>query len=152
MRRAHAQVRRPNRFAKEAGITAYELMLILNPEAPVERHEEIVERVRKIIVDDGGSVDHVNDWGRRKIAYPMAKQTDGMFVILTCTASSTALDEAERVLTISKDVVLRSRRIKLTRAQSELALVQGAPAPVDERPDAEARPRGGPRGGRRRPR
>ncbi len=152
MRRAHARPGDPKRSAKEAGITAYELMLILNPDVPGELHEEIVERVRKIIVDDGGSVDHVNDWGRRKIAYPMAKQADGMFVILTCKASAAALDEVERVLTISKDVVLRSRRIKLSRSQAELALVQGAPAPVDERPDPEARPRGGPRGGRRRPR
>lgn len=126
-------------------------MLILNPDAPGERHEEIVERVRKIIVDGGGTVDHLNDWGRRKIAYPMAKQSDGVFVVLTCQTTSEQLDEAERILTISKDVVLRARRIRLSRAQGELALAQGAPPPVDERPEPEARPRGGPRGGRRRP-
>ncbi|MBI2684320.1 MAG: 30S ribosomal protein S6 [Actinobacteria bacterium] len=127
-------------------------MLILNPDVSGERHEEIVERVRSIITEGGGRIDHMNDWGRRRIAYPIAKHVDGQFFVLTCASTSTALDEVERVLTISKDVVLRSRRIRLTRAQAEFALANGAPTPVDERPEPDARPRGGPRGGgRRRP-
>ena len=127
-------------------------MLILNPDLPGERHEEMIERVRSIITEAGGTVDHLNDWGRRKIAFPIDRQADGTFIVITCHADAATLDEVERVMTISKDVVLRSTRIKLSRAQTEFAMANGAPAPVDERPEPDSRPRGGPRGPRRRPR
>ncbi len=112
----------------------------------------MIERVRSIITEAGGTVDHLNDWGRRKIAFPIDRQADGTFIVITCHAEAATLDEVERVVTISKDVVLRSTRIKLSRTQTEFAMANGAPAPLDERPEPDSRPRGGPRGPRRRPR
>jgi len=125
-------------------------MLILNPEAPAERQEEILARVRQLIVDGGGQVDHVNDWGRRKIAYPMAKQPDGTYAVITCSAAAETLDELSRVFAISKDVVLRALPIRLSAAQAERARTHGAPAPVDDRPEEPRAARGGGRGGGRR--
>jgi small subunit ribosomal protein S6 len=127
-------------------------MIILNPDAAEERKQEIIERVQQLVVDSGGAVDHVNDWGRRKIAFPMAKQPDGQYVVITCSGRPAALEEIERVLSIAKDVVLRAMFIRLNPTQAERARQQGAPAPVDDRPEGEPRPqRAGRGGGRRRP-
>jgi small subunit ribosomal protein S6 len=123
-------------------------MLILNPEAPEERHEELLARCQQLITDGGGTVDHVDRWGRRKIAYPMVKQGDGIYVVITCTAATEALDEMERIFAISKDVVLRALPIRLNRAQAERAKAHGSPVPADDRPD-ERPPRSGGRGGDR---
>jgi small subunit ribosomal protein S6 len=125
-------------------------MLILNPEAPAERQEEILARVRQLILDGGGQVDHMNEWGRRKIAYPMAKQADGAYTVFTCSATAETLDELGRVFAISKDVVLRALPIRLNPAQAERARTHGAPVPVDERPEEPRAPRAGGRGGGRR--
>lgn len=124
-------------------------MLILNPEATEERHEELLARAQQLIVDGGGKVDHVNRWGRRKIAYPMVKQPDGIYVVITCSAATESLDEMARIFAISKDVVLRALPIRLNTAQAERAQTQGAPVPADDRPDEPRAPRGGGRGGDR---
>jgi small subunit ribosomal protein S6 len=134
-------------------ISSYEIMLILNPEADESRQEEILERVRQLIAASGGEVSHVDDWGRKRIAYPMHKQPEGRFVVVSCDTTPGALDEIGRVMAINKDVVLRALPIKLNRVQAERARAHGAPAPVDDRTEGESRSRPGGRGGRsRRPR
>ena len=128
-------------------------MIILDPDADEEQQQEILERVQQLIRDGGGAVEHVNDWGRKKIAYPIRKHADGRYVVITSEGEPTALEEIERVLSIS-DVVLRAAFIRLNSAQAERARSVGAPAPVDAHPEGERRPeRGGRAGGRgRRPR
>ena len=142
------------RDTMEAGIHPYEIMIILDPEADEEQQQEILERVQQLIRDGGGTVEHVNDWGRRKIAYPIRKHGDGRYVVITSEGVPTALEEIERVLSIS-DVVLRAFFVRLNRAEAERAHAGGAPAPVDMHPEGDSRPQrggrtGGPRG--RRPR
>jgi small subunit ribosomal protein S6 len=123
-------------------------MMIFNPEADAERHQEILARVTQLIQDGGGEVANTAEWGRRKIAYPIAKQGDGLYVIVSCTTSPPVLEEISRVLAISKDIVLRALPIKVTPAEIEAVVKAGGiPQPVDERPEGESRPRGGRRGG-----
>ncbi len=131
-------------------------MIILNPDADEEQQQEILERVQQLITDGGGTIAHVNDWGRKKITFPMEKRPDGRYVIITCTGEPTSLPEIERILSINKGVVLRALFIRLNSAEFERASATGAPAPVDahpegERPQRGGRPGGG-RGGGRRPR
>ena len=129
-------------------------MIILNPDADEEQQTEILERVQQLIRDGGGTVHHVNDWGRRKLAFPMEKRADGRYVVITCTGEASSLPEIERVLSINKGVVTRALFTRLNRAEAERALANGAPAPVDTHPEGEARPQRGRAGGRggRRPR
>lgn len=136
-----------------SGIHPYEIMIILDPDADEEQQQEILERAQQLIRDGGGTVEHLNDWGRRKITFPIRKHGDGRYVVVTCQGDPSSLDEIERVLSIS-DVVLRAMFVRLNRGQAERALAQGAPAPVDTHPEGESRPqRGGRPGGRgRRPR
>jgi small subunit ribosomal protein S6 len=124
-------------------------MIILNPDADEEQQQEILERVQQLITAGGGSVDHVNDWGRKKITYPMEKTPDGRYVVITCTGEETSLPEIDRVLSINKGVVLRSLFIRLNSAEAERAHANGAPPPVDMHPEGERPQRGGRPGGGR---
>ena len=121
-------------------------MMILNPDADQEQQAEITSRVRTLVEDGGGTVTDVAEWGRRPIAYPVRKHADGVYVIVTCQASAAVVDEISRVLSISKDTVLRAMPFRLSESELEHVKANGVPLPVDDRP-AEERPRGG-RGGR----
>ncbi|MEO2057537.1 MAG: 30S ribosomal protein S6 [Thermoleophilia bacterium] len=130
-------------------------MMILSTEADGEKHAEAISRVRSLVEDAGGTVDDVAEWGRRAIAYPVQKQSDGVYVIITCQTSPEAIDEIGRVMAISRDVVLRAMPFRLSEAELATVQANGVPEPVDERPEREERPRGGRRsggGGRRRDR
>lgn len=121
--------------------------MILSAEADAEQHAEAVSRVRSLVEDAGGTVDDVAEWGRRKIAYPVRKQVDGIYIIVTCQTTPEVVDEISRVLSISKDVVLRAMPFRLSEAELATVQANGVPMPVDERPEREERPRGGRRGG-----
>ena len=133
----------------EAGIHPYEIMIILDPEADEEQQQEILERVQQLIRDGGGAVEHLNDWGRRKIAYPIRKHGDGRYVVITSEGVPTALEEIERVLSIS-DVVpaglLRAAEPHRGRAGARV----GGPGPGQHPPRGRLPPAAGQ--GRRPPR
>jgi len=128
-------------------IHPYQIMMILNPDADQEAQAEITSRVRTLVEEAGGTVNDVAEWGRRPIAYPVRKHADGVYVIVTCEASSAAVDEVTRVLGISKDVVLRAMPFRVSESELEAVKANGVPLPVDDHP-AEERPRGGRGGGR----
>ena len=123
-------------------------MIILNPDADEEQQEEILSRVQQLVRDGGGTIEHVNDWGRKKISFPMAKHLDGRYVVITCTGDPSSLAEIERILSISKEVVLRALFIRLNRNEAERVRASGSPAPVDTHPEGERPQRGGRGGGR----
>jgi small subunit ribosomal protein S6 len=89
----------------------YEILLMLDPELPDERQTEIVSRVRENIERAGGTWDGHDVWGRRKLAYEIDHKTDGVYHLLTMTATPEALDEVSRVLKIT-DGVMRHMAVK----------------------------------------
>ena len=93
-------------------INKYELMLIVNPNADEERQKEIVERLRTTVEKDKGQVAGIDEWGKKKMAYEIKKETEGVYTVITFTASPQTLAEVERVLGIT-DEVLRVKTIRL---------------------------------------
>ncbi|MSO43977.1 MAG: 30S ribosomal protein S6 [Thermoleophilia bacterium] len=127
--------------------TPYQIMMILSAESDAEQQAEMVSRVRSLVEDAGGTVDDVAEWGRRKIAYPVRKQADGIYFVVTCQTSAAVIEEISHVMAISKDVVLRAMPFRLSTAELVAVQTNGVPMPADERPEREDRPRGGRRGG-----
>ena len=120
-------------------------MIILNPDADEEQQQEILERVQQLIRDGGGEIDHVNDWGRRKIAYPIHKHDDGRYVVITSHRRARRA-RRDRARALHQRTWCCGRFfVRLNRAEAERARAAGAPAPVDTHPEGESRP---PRGGR----
>jgi small subunit ribosomal protein S6 len=92
----------------------YEVLLMLDPELPEERGNEIVARIREQAEADGGSWDAHEPWGRRRLAYEIDHKAEGVYHLLLFTAAPTALEEITRVLKITDGVMrhLAVRRVK----------------------------------------
>jgi small subunit ribosomal protein S6 len=103
-----------DRGKEESGtVTDYEVLLMLDPELPEERGNEIVARVREQVEGDKGTWDGQQPWGRRRLAYEIDHKTDGVYHLLTFSAEAATLDEVSRVLKITDGVMrhMATRRI-----------------------------------------
>ncbi|MGB2953396.1 MAG: 30S ribosomal protein S6 [Gaiellaceae bacterium] len=96
-------------------MTNYEILLMLDPELPDERQNEIVSRVREQIEQSGGSWQAHDVWGRRKLAYEIDHKNEGSYHLLTFAAGPEALAEVSRVLRIT-DGVMRHLAVRQPKA------------------------------------
>ena len=60
----------------------YELVFIVHPELDENAFTELVNRIKAWVTDDGGEIAKTDIWGRRKLAYPIRKQSEGLYVLL----------------------------------------------------------------------
>ncbi|MDX6480977.1 MAG: small subunit ribosomal protein [Gaiellaceae bacterium] len=127
-------------------MTSYEILLMLDPDQAEARQDEIVARAREQVEKGGGTWQSHDPWGRRRLAYPIAKKEEGVYHLVVFDADGPTLDEVTRVLKID-DAVLRhmaTRHIAGSRTgapRDEGAAPVAAPAPAapaDEAPAAEA--------------
>ena len=79
-------------------------MLIVYPNAEDDRQKEIVDRLRATVEKDGAIVS-IDEWGKRKMAYEIKKETEGVYSVITFTATPETLAEVERVLGITDEVI-----------------------------------------------
>ncbi len=115
----------------------YEILLLLDPELPEDKQGVVVERVRTLIEQGGGAVERHDAWGRRKLAYPIAKKDEGVYHLVSFTATTETLDELGRVLKIDDDVLrhLATRRLEGGPAEP---IAVGAPIGDDASTPADA--------------
>jgi small subunit ribosomal protein S6 len=114
-------------------VNDYEILLLLDPELPDERQNEIVTRTRETIEKGGGTWADHQPWGRRRLAYEIAHKTDGAYHLLTFDAAPETLDEVSRVLRIT-DGVMRHLAVRRVKGAS-----MRPPDPTHEEPRREAR-------------
>jgi small subunit ribosomal protein S6 len=110
----------------------YEVMLMLDPDLPEERQDEIVSRVRENIERAGGTWGGNEPWGRRKLAYEIEHKTDGVYHLLTFQAAPEALEEVSRVLKIT-DGVMRHLAVRRTATRPARPVENSA----EQRQDSE---------------
>ncbi len=106
----------------------YEILLMLDPETPEERHDEIIARTRELIEKGGGTWLSHDPWGRRRLAYEIDHKTDGVYHLLQFDAAPETLDEVTRVLKITDGVM----RHMATRRPKGGGRVAPPPQPVFE--------------------
>ena len=90
----------------------YEMMVILDPEVDERAVGASLDQYLAVVKADKGTVDKVDIWGRRKLAYPIKKRSDGIYAVITFTASSEAAKELDRQLNLNEDV-LRTKLLRL---------------------------------------
>ena len=88
-------------------ISKYETVFIINPELDEEATKALVEKFTGLITDNGGTVDSVNEWGKRRLAYPIDDLNEGYYVLVNFTAERHVSAELDRVFNIT-DGILRS--------------------------------------------
>ena len=89
----------------------YELMVILDPELDERTVGTTMDKLLTVVKNDGGSVDNVDIWGRRRLAYDIKKKSEGIYVVVTMTAEPATAQELDRQLNLSESVM----RTKLLR-------------------------------------
>ena len=84
---------------------AYELLLLTNPSLDDEARSAVLEKVQNLITADGGTVDSLDEWGRRKLAYEIASLAEGDYTLVDFHTAPAAIAELDRVLHITDGVV-----------------------------------------------
>lgn len=97
----------------------YELMVILDPEIDERTVAPSLDKFLNVIRNDGGSIDKVDIWGRRRLAYEINKKTEGIYAVVALTANPSATVELDRQLKLSEAVM----RTKVLRAEEAIAQV-----------------------------
>ena len=92
-------------------MNSYELLYILNNELAYEAKEAVIEKLNAVVTANGGTVDSVDKWGTRRLAYPINYKNEGYYVLVNFTAPATLPDELERVMRIN-DAVVRFMIVK----------------------------------------
>lgn len=89
----------------------YELMVILDPETEERTVSTSLEKFLKVITTDGGTVDNVDIWGRRRLAYEIKKHAEGVYAVVNFTCEPATAKELDRQLGLNESVL----RTKLFR-------------------------------------
>jgi|SRR3954451_12957570 len=89
--------------------------------------KDYIERFKKVVEDQGGSVAHLEEWGLRDMAYRIEKQGKGYYTLLQYQSEARAVDELERTMRLTDGVL----RYLTTRVDET---VEAAPEPAKETP------------------
>ena len=119
----------------------YEVVYIIDPAVEDEARKALIAKFNDLITGNGGSVDKVEEWGKRRLAYAIDYKTEGYYVLVNFQAEADLPKELERNLQIS-DSVIRYQVIRLIERKVGIkprAIRPAAPAaPAAEAPAAEA--------------
>ena len=115
----------------------YEVVYIIDPAVEEEARKALIARFNDLIANNGGTVEKVEEWGKRRLAYAIDYKTEGYYVLVNFQAEAELPRELERNLQIS-DSVIRYQVIKLIERKVGIKPRAVRPAPVA--PAAEAAP------------
>lgn len=93
-------------------IRTYEVMYIIDPETPADRIEKLNEAVGKVVEKEGGTVVRMDDIGRRTLAYPIEKHTEGHYVLFEIDGTGQEIAELERRMRVN-DMIIRYITIRV---------------------------------------
>jgi small subunit ribosomal protein S6 len=117
----------------------YEIVFLVHPDQS-EQVPAMIERYRGLVAADGGAVHRLEDWGRRQLAFPIAKMHKAHYVLMNVECSGKALEELTGAFRFS-DAVLRHLVVKMERAVTD-------PSPMAKEPEEGERGERGDRGDR----
>lgn len=89
----------------------YELMIILDPDLEERTVAPSLETYLNVVRQDGGTVENVDVWGKRRLSYEINKKSEGIYAVVDLTAEPATVKELDRQLTLNESVV----RTKVTR-------------------------------------
>jgi small subunit ribosomal protein S6 len=115
----------------------YEELFIVRPDATEEEVDPVIEQLKGIITQAGGTLDKTEKWGVRKLAYRVAKFAEGQYILLQFTAQPGTVKELERRLRVNDLVVKyltvrideKLKRIEKRKKQREKRAARKPPKP-----------------------
>lgn len=86
-------------------MTNYELVVILSPELTDDGVSGFIEKLKGLVNSIGGSVEETVDWGRRKLAYPIKRRTEGNYVLAKVKLQPSSTKDLEGSLRLWEEVL-----------------------------------------------
>lgn len=83
----------------------YEIMVMIEPSFDERQVNPMVEQFLQTITKGGGTVDNVDVWGRRRLAYEIDKKTEAIYVVLNVTANPADVQEMDRLMGINEQIM-----------------------------------------------
>ena len=83
----------------------YEVMVILDPDLEERTVAPSLDKYLNLVRQDGGSVENVDIWGRRRMAYEINKQAEGIYAVIDLNAEPDTVKELDRQLTLNESVL-----------------------------------------------
>ena len=113
-------------------MTTYEILLMLDPEGADAHQDDLIARVRDLVEKGGGTWRSHDAWGRRRLAYEIAKKPEGVYHLVVFQSGPETLDEISRVLKIDDGVLrhLATRHVEGSRTSAPRDDAQAPPPPV----------------------
>ena len=89
----------------------YEVMVILDPSTDERTVAPSLDKFLNVVRQDGGSVENVDVWGRRRLAYEVKKNAEGIYAVINLTATPATVKELDRQLSLNESI-LRTKVIR----------------------------------------
>ena len=89
----------------------YELMVILDPDLEERTIAPSLDQFLGVVRQGGGSVEKVDIWGRRRLAYEIKKRVEGIYAVVDMTAEPETVKELDRQLNLN-EAVLRTKLVR----------------------------------------
>ena len=83
----------------------YEVMVIFDPDTDERQVQPTLDQHLSVITKGGGSVDNIEVWGRRRLAYEIRKKPEGIYVVVTLSAKPDDVKEMDRQFTINESIM-----------------------------------------------
>ncbi len=103
-------------------VNSYETLFVIDADLTEEATKALVEKFQKLIADNG-EISETNEWGKRKLAYPINDKTEGYYVLINFKSEGTLPLELERIFGITegilRSIVIRHEEKKAAAPKSE---------------------------------
>jgi small subunit ribosomal protein S6 len=86
-------------------VREYELMVVLDPNLDEAAIEALNTRIQNMVTQRGGSIESVESWGRKRLAYPIGRYRDGVYILSRFQMPPNAAAEIERALKLTESVI-----------------------------------------------
>ena len=96
----------------------YESVAIINAALEDDQIQPVITHIKDTVINNGGEITDVEDWGRKRLAYPIQKSKSGYYVILRFTSPATLIEKLERMYQLNESII-RYLTIKLNKKDLE---------------------------------
>jgi small subunit ribosomal protein S6 len=120
-------------------LRSYDLVYIVKPDLDTETLNAVVERVAQRLAEQHATIEHTDTWGRRRMAYPIQRYREGLYVFVRFSVPGEGIPEIKRTLRITEHV-LRASVTQAVGSIAQKAAAQPTPPPPPAATPAQPEP------------
>ena len=83
----------------------YEVMILIDPTVEERQVDSVMEKYLKVVTDERGTVDKVDVWGKRRLAYEIQNKSEAIYVVLNVTCEPATVQEIDRLFAIDEKIM-----------------------------------------------